>query len=110
MEAKLRDKQRQLLELQKRKLELELAATKQRLEEQEKQLTMQTEIVKPTTLPTITGISTPITTAATSIPTARQQMFNLYRPPHIRPGIIMPNVRFHVFFFLFVSFLAYFNF
>lgn len=49
MEAKLRDKQRQLLELQKRKLELELAATKQRLEEQEKQLqsTIQSDTAKP---------------------------------------------------------------
>lgn len=38
MNAKLQAKQRHLLELQKRKLELELAATKQRLEEQEKHL------------------------------------------------------------------------
>lgn len=43
MQAKLQAKQRHLLELQKRKLELELAATKQRLEEQEKQLNFQND-------------------------------------------------------------------
>lgn len=38
----LRDKQRELLELQKRKLELELAATKKHIAEQEKQLQAKT--------------------------------------------------------------------
>lgn len=38
----LRDKQRELLELQKRKLELELAATMKHIAEQEKQLQVKT--------------------------------------------------------------------
>jgi pre-mRNA cleavage complex 2 protein Pcf11 len=46
MQQQLRDKERELLELQKKKLELELAATKKRIEEQEKQLNLQTESVK----------------------------------------------------------------
>ncbi|KAG4070353.1 hypothetical protein HA402_006495 [Bradysia odoriphaga] len=41
----LRDKQRELLELQKRKLELELAATKKHIAEQEKQLQTKTAVV-----------------------------------------------------------------
>lgn len=44
----LRDKQRELLELQKRKLELELAATKKHIAEQEKQLQAKTSVVPPT--------------------------------------------------------------
>ncbi|XP_055915794.1 uncharacterized protein LOC129948789 [Eupeodes corollae] len=46
MEATLRVKTRELLELEKRKLELELEATKKLLQEQEKQLCKQTESVK----------------------------------------------------------------
>lgn len=46
MEATLRVKTRELLELEKRKLELELEATKKLLEEQVNQLTKQTESVK----------------------------------------------------------------
>ena len=45
MQQQLRDKQRELLELQARKLELELIATKKRIEEQEKQLVLQTASV-----------------------------------------------------------------
>ena len=45
MQSQLRDKQRELLELQKRKLELELAATKKTIEEQEKQLSQKTASV-----------------------------------------------------------------
>lgn len=48
MQDQLRNKQRELLELQKRKLELELAATKKHIEEQEKQLNMKTASIKPT--------------------------------------------------------------
>ncbi|XP_053671318.1 uncharacterized protein LOC128721574 [Anopheles nili] len=42
MQQKLRDKHRELLELQARKLELELLTTKKRIAEQEKQLSIQT--------------------------------------------------------------------
>ncbi|XP_061504313.1 uncharacterized protein LOC1281907 [Anopheles gambiae] len=45
MQQQLRDKQRELLELQARKLELELLTTKKRIMEQEKQLSIQTESV-----------------------------------------------------------------
>ncbi|XP_053668555.1 uncharacterized protein LOC128718962 [Anopheles marshallii] len=45
MQQKLRVKQRELLELQARKLELELLTTKKRIMEQEKQLNIQTESV-----------------------------------------------------------------
>uniref|UniRef100_A0A182T0C7 CID domain-containing protein n=1 Tax=Anopheles maculatus TaxID=74869 RepID=A0A182T0C7_9DIPT len=45
MQQKLRDKQRELLQLQARKLELELLTTKKRILEQEKQLSIQTESV-----------------------------------------------------------------
>uniref|UniRef100_A0A182M518 PCFS4-like zinc finger domain-containing protein n=1 Tax=Anopheles culicifacies TaxID=139723 RepID=A0A182M518_9DIPT len=45
MQQKLRDKQRELLQLQARKLELELITTKKRILEQEKQLSIQTESV-----------------------------------------------------------------
>lgn len=45
MQAQLRDKERELLELRKRKLELELVATKKHIEEQEKQLNLQTASV-----------------------------------------------------------------
>ncbi|XP_055614328.1 pre-mRNA cleavage complex 2 protein Pcf11-like isoform X2 [Uranotaenia lowii] len=45
MEQQLRDKQRELLELKARKLELELLATKKRIEEQEKQIVLQTASV-----------------------------------------------------------------
>lgn len=45
MQAQLRDKQRELLELQKRKLELELVATKKRIEEQERENNMLTASV-----------------------------------------------------------------
>ncbi|XP_055540446.1 uncharacterized protein LOC129727068 [Wyeomyia smithii] len=45
MQQQLRDKQRELLELQAKKLELELLATKKRIEEQEKQLVLQTASV-----------------------------------------------------------------
>lgn len=39
VQAQLREKQRKLLELQKRKLELELVATKKQIEEQEREIT-----------------------------------------------------------------------
>lgn len=42
MQAQLQIKQRELLELQKRKLELELAATQKHIEEKEKQLGIRT--------------------------------------------------------------------
>lgn len=45
MQQQLRDKQRELLELQAKKLELELIATKKRIEEQEKLLVAQTASV-----------------------------------------------------------------
>uniref|UniRef100_A0A182PRR4 Pre-mRNA cleavage complex 2 protein Pcf11 n=1 Tax=Anopheles epiroticus TaxID=199890 RepID=A0A182PRR4_9DIPT len=45
MQQQLRDKQRELLELQARKLELELLTTKKRIMEQEKQLSIQTESI-----------------------------------------------------------------
>ncbi|KFB43760.1 AGAP001271-PA-like protein [Anopheles sinensis] len=45
MHQQLQDKHRELLELQARKLELELFATKKRIEEQEKQLSLQTASV-----------------------------------------------------------------
>lgn len=45
MQQQLRDKQRELLELQAKKLELELIATKKRIEEQEKLLVVQTASV-----------------------------------------------------------------
>ncbi|XP_049279637.1 uncharacterized protein LOC125762019 isoform X1 [Anopheles funestus] len=45
MQQKLRDKQRELLQLQARKLELELLTTKKRILEQEKQLSIQAESV-----------------------------------------------------------------
>lgn len=38
IQKQLKDKERELLELQKRKLELELLATKKKLEEQEKEM------------------------------------------------------------------------
>lgn len=47
MEKILQDKTRELLELKKRKLELELEATKKHLEEQEKQFSKTTEGVFP---------------------------------------------------------------
>lgn len=46
MQSQLRDKQRELLELQKHKLELELVATRQRIEEEEKKINLQTASVK----------------------------------------------------------------
>lgn len=49
MNETLRAKTRELLELKKRKLELELEATKKHLEEQEKQLSKATESVMTTT-------------------------------------------------------------
>ncbi|XP_055637701.1 uncharacterized protein LOC129776214 [Toxorhynchites rutilus septentrionalis] len=51
MQQQLRDKQRELLELQARKLELELLATKKRIEEQEKQLVLQTASVSKEPIP-----------------------------------------------------------
>lgn len=41
VQAQLREKHRTLLELQKRKLELELVATKKQLEDQEREITLQ---------------------------------------------------------------------
>lgn len=51
MQAQLREKERELLELKKRKLELELAATKKHIEEQEKQLNLQAASVAPLSNP-----------------------------------------------------------
>lgn len=75
MQAQLRDKERELLELRKRKLELELVATKKHIEEQEKQLNLQTASV---------GNLPPNITAATVdpdhiLPSTMVSFFNIYQ-------------------------------
>lgn len=47
MQAQLRDKQRELLELQIRKLDLELAATRKQIDKQKKELSLQTASIGP---------------------------------------------------------------
>lgn len=59
MKAQLREKERELLELKKRKLELELAATKKHIEEQEKQLNLKTASVAAPILPRPDYVSDP---------------------------------------------------
>ncbi|XP_053697844.1 uncharacterized protein LOC128744695 isoform X2 [Sabethes cyaneus] len=86
MQQQLRDKQRELLELQAKKLELELLATKKRIEEQEKQLILQTASVskEPTTdlkraAPAARATSTPAPVPRGRIVPPNPAMLNLVK-------------------------------
>ncbi|XP_055704060.1 uncharacterized protein LOC129802348 isoform X2 [Phlebotomus papatasi] len=88
MQSQLRDKQRELLELQKHKLELELVATRQRIEEEEKKINLQTASVKMVNPPPIMippSVSVPPPNSMGFLP--RPGTFPSVMPPHTRPPI-----------------------
>ncbi|XP_065367764.1 uncharacterized protein Pcf11 isoform X2 [Calliphora vicina] len=104
MEKILQDKTRELLELRKRKLELELEATKKHLEEQEKQFSKTAEGVIPP-VETLVAANTLQTVGIRGPPMASQMMPNIMPPgymggptsiavnPAMRPAMFHPHMR-----------------
>ncbi|GAB0098150.1 hypothetical protein DMENIID0001_138570 [Sergentomyia squamirostris] len=83
MQAQLRDKKRELLELEKHKIELELAAMKQRIEEDEKKINLQAASVKMVN-PRRAGVMPP---ATVSVAVPPPQMTFMPQRPGFRPGM-----------------------
>ncbi|XP_058118043.1 uncharacterized protein LOC131260360 [Anopheles coustani] len=85
MHQQLQDKQRQLLELQAQKLELELLATKKRIEEQEKQLSLQTASVAKEPPPEVRRALDPSAGQPSMISSAGGGLISTAIPP---PGVL----------------------
>lgn len=90
VQAQLREKQRKLLELQKSKLELELMATKQQIEEQEREMTKVVGVGNASSMAVPNKLNNSAHIASTILGPSRTLVNN---HPIIPPQVIATNVQ-----------------